>query len=79
LCKNYVQLATLPQSRPEEVFPDNPKMHKLFNHNVLWNFENLQMLIGTNLPIFRGGKYSSLSSRLRFNIYMLIHNIVFIK
>jgi len=54
-------------------------MHQLFNQYVLWDFEDLQMLIGTDLPIFRDGNSSSLSSRLRFNIYLLIHYIIFIK
>ena len=32
---------------------------------VLWSFENLQMLIGTDLPIFGGGTRPCISLRLR--------------
>lgn len=65
---------------PEEIFPDGPENHQLFNRHFLWDFEDLQMLIGTDLPIFENGNNSSLSSRLRFNIYLLIYyNMNFIK
>jgi len=65
---------------PEEVFPDDPQEHQLFNRNVLWDFEDFQMLIGTDLPVFKNGKKSSLSSRLRFNIYLLIYyNMISVK
>ncbi|CAH3197130.1 unnamed protein product, partial [Porites evermanni] len=36
-----------------------------FQHNVLWQFEDIQMLVGSNLPIFGGGKYPAVSLRLR--------------
>ncbi|VVC32394.1 Hypothetical protein CINCED_3A025206 [Cinara cedri] len=55
----------LPEPTPEEEFPDDPKTHRLFNQNVLWNFEDLRMLLGTDLPIFGGGTYPCLSLRLR--------------
>ncbi|KAL4111775.1 hypothetical protein QTP88_015664 [Uroleucon formosanum] len=55
----------LPEPTPEEEFPDDPKTHRLFNQNVLWNFEDLQMLLGTDLPIFGGGTYPCISLRLR--------------
>ncbi|XP_050421584.1 erythroid differentiation-related factor 1 [Adelges cooleyi] len=55
----------LPEPSPEEEFPDDPKTHRLFNQNVLWNFEDLQMLLGTDMPIFGGGTYPCLSLRLR--------------
>ncbi|XP_050543387.1 erythroid differentiation-related factor 1 isoform X2 [Daktulosphaira vitifoliae] len=55
----------LPEPTPEEEFPDDPKTHRLFNQNVLWNFEDLQMLLGTDMPIFGGGTHPCLSLRLR--------------
>jgi len=65
---------------PEEIFPNDPQKHQLFNRNVLWDFEDLKMLIGTDLPVFENGNNSSLSLRLRYNIYLLIFfNIIFIK
>ncbi|XP_070539989.1 erythroid differentiation-related factor 1-like [Ptychodera flava] len=36
-----------------------------FARQVLWHFEDIQMLIGSDLPIFGGGKYPSVSLRLR--------------
>ncbi|XP_067036895.1 erythroid differentiation-related factor 1-like isoform X2 [Acropora muricata] len=36
-----------------------------FQHNVRWEFEDIQMLVGSNLPIFGGGKYPAVSLRLR--------------
>lgn len=63
----------LPEPSPEEEFPDDPKTHRLFNQNVLWNFEDLRMLLGTDLPIFGGGTYPCLSLRLRFGIFSLLY------
>lgn len=54
----------LPEPTPEEEFPDNPKT-RLFNQNVLWNFEDMRMLLGTDLPIFGGCTDPCLSLRLR--------------
>lgn len=36
-----------------------------FSRNVMWTFEDLRMLIGTDLPIFGGGTHPCLSLRLR--------------
>jgi len=70
----------VPTMIPEEIFPNNPQKHQLFNRNVLWDFEDLKMLIGTDLPVFENGNNSSLSSRLRFGIYLHIsYKIIFIK
>lgn len=67
---NLKSAPPLPEPTPEEEFPDDPKTHRLFNQNVLWNFEDLQMLLGTDLPIFGGGTYPCLSLRLRYNVYL---------
>jgi len=78
LCIIYVQLAsTLPKISPEDVFSNSSQMNKLFNRHFLWDFEGMQMLIGTDLPIFRNSNNSSLSSRLRYNIFLLIHFMIF--
>lgn len=66
----------LPEPTPEEEFPDDPKTHRLFNQNVLWNFEDLRMLLGTDLPIFGGGTYPCISLRLRL-IFNFNHNLWF--
>ncbi|GFG30551.1 hypothetical protein Cfor_10835 [Coptotermes formosanus] len=41
----------LPEPRPEENLPDPRSNHK-FARNVVWTFEDIQMLIGTDMPIF---------------------------
>jgi len=50
----------------EETF-NLPQLHQesSFQHNVLWQFEDIHMLVGSNLPIFGGGKYPAVSLRLR--------------
>lgn len=44
-----------------------PQLHQesSFQHNVHWQFEDIHMLVGSNLPIFGGGKYPAVSLRLR--------------
>ena len=36
-----------------------------FARQFLWQFEDIRMLIGTDLPIFGGGAYPAVSLRLR--------------
>jgi len=36
-----------------------------FHRDILWNFEDITMLVGSDLPIFGGGKYPTVSLRLR--------------
>ncbi|MBN3276012.1 EDRF1 factor, partial [Polyodon spathula] len=38
-----------------------------FVRNILWTFEDIHMLVGTNMPIFGGGRYPAVSLRLRDN------------
>lgn len=47
----------------EEVDPGNER-HE-FLRNVLWTFEDIRMLIGSDLPIFGGGTHPVVSLRLR--------------
>ncbi|CAK1540939.1 unnamed protein product [Leptosia nina] len=49
-----------PDPRPEEPTPENS-----YNRNVLWTFEDIQMLIGSNLPIFGDKDRPCVSLRLR--------------
>ncbi|XP_008180391.1 erythroid differentiation-related factor 1-like [Acyrthosiphon pisum] len=57
--------SALPKISPEDVFSNSSQMHKLFNRHFLWDFEGMEMLIGTDLPIFGSSNNSRLSSRLR--------------
>lgn len=50
---------------PEEPVLPQLQQDSSFQHNVLWQFEDIQMLVGSNLPIFGGGKYPAVSLRLR--------------
>ncbi|PNF29301.1 hypothetical protein B7P43_G08945 [Cryptotermes secundus] len=54
----------LPEPRPEENLPDPASNHK-FVRNVVWTFEDIQMLIGTDMPIFGGSTHPCISLRLR--------------
>ncbi|KAG8435487.1 hypothetical protein GDO86_013426 [Hymenochirus boettgeri] len=38
-----------------------------FIRNILWTFEDIHMLVGSNMPIFGGGRYPAVSLRLRDN------------
>eukprot|EP00794_Sanderia_malayensis_P005439 gene5439-6118_t len=39
--------------------------NRSFQRNMLWNFEDITMLVGSNLPIFGGGRFPAVSLRLR--------------
>lgn len=54
----------LPDPSIEEEVPDPTSNHK-YNRNVVWTFEDIQMLIGTDIPIFGGGTHPCISLRLR--------------
>ncbi|XP_045525694.1 erythroid differentiation-related factor 1 [Pieris brassicae] len=49
-----------PESRTEESTPEDS-----YNRNVLWTFEDIHMLIGSNLPIFGDKDRPCVSLRLR--------------
>ncbi|XP_045460302.1 erythroid differentiation-related factor 1 [Harmonia axyridis] len=44
---------------PDSTFDDK------YNRNVVWTFEDIEMLLGTDMPIFGGGEYPCISLRLR--------------
>lgn len=54
----------LPEPKKEENLPD-PKSDHVFNRNVLWTFEDIRMLIGTDMPIFGSSNRPCISLRLR--------------
>ncbi|XP_066598751.1 erythroid differentiation-related factor 1 [Prorops nasuta] len=54
----------LPEPTQEEKVPD-PSYNHNFARNVVWTFENIQMLIGTDMPIFGGKTHPCISLRLR--------------
>ncbi|KAJ1525881.1 hypothetical protein ONE63_009073 [Megalurothrips usitatus] len=53
----------LPEPQDTEGLPDSKSHHK-FLRNVVWNFEDLQMLLGTDMPIFGGPAHPCISLRL---------------
>ncbi|CAL4071350.1 unnamed protein product, partial [Meganyctiphanes norvegica] len=71
--KQHIENHKVPGSVVSEVMPEpsleeqlpQPSGQGAFTRNVLWNFEDLRMLIGTDLPIFGGGVHPSVSLRLR--------------
>ncbi|XP_043265831.1 erythroid differentiation-related factor 1 [Colletes gigas] len=54
----------LPEPSQEEKLPD-PNCNHNFARNIVWTFENIQMLIGTDMPIFGGQTHPCISLRLR--------------
>uniref|UniRef100_A0A182JTA7 Erythroid differentiation-related factor 1 n=1 Tax=Anopheles christyi TaxID=43041 RepID=A0A182JTA7_9DIPT len=55
----------LPEPTKEEHFPDAQQTNHMFNRNVIWTFEDIRMLIGTDMPIFGGANRPCISLRLR--------------
>uniref|UniRef100_T1H9J3 EDRF1 N-terminal domain-containing protein n=1 Tax=Rhodnius prolixus TaxID=13249 RepID=T1H9J3_RHOPR len=55
--------AVLPEPQLEEGLPGWSD-HK-FTRNVVWTFEDIQMLLGTDMPIFGGPTRPCISLRLR--------------
>lgn len=54
----------LPEPKVEENIPD-PNSSHAFQRNVVWTFEDIRMLIGTDMPIFGGPSRPCISLRLR--------------
>ncbi|XP_055689704.1 erythroid differentiation-related factor 1 [Lutzomyia longipalpis] len=54
----------LPEPGVEQSVPD-PRFTHTFNRSIVWNFEDIRMLIGTDMPIFGGGTRPCISLRLR--------------
>lgn len=60
-----VQGPLLPEPSPSAEVPDQNSFDHKHNRNVIWTFEDIEMLIGTDLPIFGGGTHPCISLRLR--------------
>ncbi|MEQ2225758.1 Erythroid differentiation- factor 1 [Ilyodon furcidens] len=44
-----------------------------FVRNIMWTFEDIHMLVGSNMPIFGGGRYPAVSLRLRLQRFVREH------
>lgn len=55
----------LPEPDEDENCPDPRQNKHVFNRNVVWTFEDIRMLIGTDMPIFGGANRPCISLRLR--------------
>ncbi|XP_045147320.1 erythroid differentiation-related factor 1 [Echinops telfairi] len=65
------QVTSAPQDQTlTPLFNDGESSQGLKNdfvRNILWTFEDIHMLVGSNMPIFGGGRYPAVSLRLRDN------------
>ncbi|XP_048406831.1 erythroid differentiation-related factor 1 isoform X3 [Stegostoma tigrinum] len=63
------QVATTPKEQNLTTFlnegENSQGLKNDFVRNILWTFEDIHMLVGSNMPIFGGGKYPAVSLRLR--------------
>jgi hypothetical protein len=57
-----INWSSLPEPRME--LPSDSGGHD-FARNVVWTFEDIQMLLGTDMPIFGGDTHPCISLRLR--------------
>uniref|UniRef100_A0A182QN91 Erythroid differentiation-related factor 1 n=1 Tax=Anopheles farauti TaxID=69004 RepID=A0A182QN91_9DIPT len=68
-CAPYTSLPltgpVLPEPSKDEHFPDSHQKNSTFSRNVIWTFEDIRMLIGTDMPIFGGANRPCISLRLR--------------
>lgn len=55
----------LPEPDIRQNIPDPQYKDHTYNRNVLWTFEDIQMLIGSDMPIFGGADRPCVSLRLR--------------
>lgn len=60
----FVESPILAEPSPEEVPDPDSHVHQ-YNRNVIWTFEDIRMLIGTDMPIFGQGVHPCISLRLR--------------
>uniref|UniRef100_A0A8C4DPF8 Erythroid differentiation regulatory factor 1 n=1 Tax=Dicentrarchus labrax TaxID=13489 RepID=A0A8C4DPF8_DICLA len=58
---------TSTSSDAEESDPPKQGLRNDFVRNIMWTFEDIHMLVGSNMPIFGGGRYPAVSLRLRDN------------
>ena len=62
---NIDDIKNLPEPDPGENDVPDPKTSKKFARNLLWTFEDIRMLIGSNMPIFGDADHPCVSLRLR--------------
>ncbi|KAL3280357.1 hypothetical protein HHI36_017846 [Cryptolaemus montrouzieri] len=60
-----VEYPLLPNPSPGVAAPDSDSFNHKYNRNVVWTFEDIEMLLGTDMPIFGEGTYPCISLRLR--------------
>ncbi|KAM9365535.1 erythroid differentiation-related factor 1 [Pholidichthys leucotaenia] len=65
------QVTSIPKERNlPTIFNEGENSQGLRNdfvRNIMWTFEDIHMLVGSNMPIFGGGRYPAVSLRLRDN------------
>jgi len=66
--------SSLPEPRME--LPDDSNSHE-FARNVVWTFEDIQMLLGTDMPIFGGDTHPCISLRLRLELKCFYNSFKF--
>lgn len=54
----------LPEPNIEENLPDPNSSSHTYNRNVIWQFQDIQMLLGTDMPIFGSAERPYISLRL---------------
>lgn len=54
----------LPNPSPNAEVPGSSSYEHTYNRNVVWTFEDIEMLLGTDMPIFGGGTHPCISLRL---------------
>nr|XP_043902206.1 erythroid differentiation-related factor 1-like [Solea senegalensis] len=64
---SYSWLASFMSTQSDAEVSDAPKegLRNDFVRNIRWTFEDIHMLVGSNMPIFGGGRYPAVSLRLR--------------
>ena len=60
LSSSTVQKSAIETGKTSQDFPSG----SYYMHDVLWTFEDITMLVGSDLPIFGGGRYPAVSLRL---------------
>lgn len=64
-----LQTPPLPDPSPSSECPDSHPFE--FNRNVVWTFEDIEMLLGTDMPIFGGGTHPCISLRYAPSLFIL--------
>ncbi|XP_023564817.1 erythroid differentiation-related factor 1 [Octodon degus] len=83
-------MASAPKEQSlSNLFSDGENSQGLKNdvvQNILWTFEDIRKLVGSNMPIFGRGRYPAVSLRLRYNnkpisvltgIDYWLHNLIY--